>query len=42
MGKLRLRWALLSRLERLIAIQLVLFAIFGILSLTGISLYTYF
>src|SRR6056300_1450670 len=42
MGKLRLRWALLSRLERLIAIQVALFAIFGILSLTGISLYTYF
>lgn len=42
MGKLRLRWAILSRLERLIAIQVALFAIFGILSLTGISLHTYF
>lgn len=42
MSRLGYQWAMLGRLERLIAIQVGLFILFGLLDILGISLYSFF
>ncbi|MFM1807609.1 MAG: hypothetical protein RLZZ242_334 [Bacteroidota bacterium] len=42
MNRLRLKWAMLGGLERLIVFQVVLFVIFGLFNLFGLSLFSYF
>ena len=42
MSRLGYQWAMLGRLERLIAIQVGLFLLFGLLNLLGVSLYSFF
>ena len=42
MSRLGYQWAMLGRLERLIAIQVGVFLFFGLLNLLGVSLYSFF
>lgn len=42
MSRLGYQWAMLGRLERLIAIQVGLFILFGLFNLLGVSLYSFF
>lgn len=42
MSRISFNWALLGKLERFIAIQVGVFVVFGLLSLIGLPLYTYF
>ena len=42
MSRLGYQWAMLGRLERLIAIQVAVFILFGLLNLLGVSLYSFF
>lgn len=42
MSRLGYQWAMLGRLERLIAIQVGVFILFGLLNLLGVSIYSFF